>query len=148
IVYSPFMRDLKQSIKLTLKGETGRVDEKGKIYYIKYDGTIKQFYDDLKKILIDGESVSLQKYLEYLQDKLANPEDFHKDIRETLENSKEISEILQKTKDNLMNIGISGSVFYEIDKFCKLLRKTIQEDLPTKADIVEAIYEWQLKIQK
>ncbi|MCG3224363.1 MAG: hypothetical protein H7647_07850 [Candidatus Heimdallarchaeota archaeon] len=47
-----------------------------------------------------------------------------------------------------MNIGISGSVFYEIDKFCKLLKKTNQEDLPTKADIVDAIYEWQLKIQK
>ncbi len=68
--------------------------------------------------------------------------------RITLENSTDIIDVLQKTKDNLMNIGISGSVFYEIDKFCKLLKKTNQEDLPTKADIVEAIYEWQLKIQK
>ena len=68
--------------------------------------------------------------------------------RINLENAKEIIDILQKTKDNLMNIGISGSVFYEIDKFSKQLKKTNQEDLPTKADIVEAIYEWQLKIQK
>ncbi len=68
--------------------------------------------------------------------------------RINLENATDIIEVLQKTKDNLMNIGISGSVFYEIDKFCKLLKKTNQEDLPTKADIVEAIYEWQLKIQK
>ncbi|MCE7741822.1 MAG: hypothetical protein GOP50_05140 [Candidatus Heimdallarchaeota archaeon] len=65
-----------------------------------------------------------------------------------LENAKDIAALLTKTKDKLMNIGISGSVFYEIDKFCQMLKRQREEDLPTKNDIVEASFEWQMKIQK
>lgn len=66
----------------------------------------------------------------------------------SLENAKDISALLSKTKDQLMNIGISGSVFYEIDKFCQMLKRQREEDLPTKNDILEASFEWQMKIQK
>ncbi len=66
----------------------------------------------------------------------------------TLDNAKDIAALLTKTKDSLMNIGISGSVFYEIEKLCQMLKRQKEEDLPTKNDIVEASFEWQLKIQK
>ena len=68
--------------------------------------------------------------------------------RVTLDNAKDIATLLTKTKDSLMNIGISGSVFYEIEKLCQMLKRQKEEDLPTKNDIVEASFEWQLKIQK
>ncbi len=66
----------------------------------------------------------------------------------TLENAPEIVEALTRAKDNLMNIGVSGLVFYDIDRYCQMLKRTIEEELPTKNDIVEASFEWQLKIQK
>lgn len=65
-----------------------------------------------------------------------------------LDNAKDIANLLTKTKDKLMNIGISGSVFYEIDKFCQMLKRQREEDLPTKNEIIEASFEWQVKIQK
>lgn len=68
--------------------------------------------------------------------------------RVTLDNAKDIATLLTKTKDSLMNIGISGSVFYEIEKLCQMLKRQKEEDLPTKNDIIEASFEWQLKIQK
>ncbi|MCG3260451.1 MAG: hypothetical protein H7644_11925 [Candidatus Heimdallarchaeota archaeon] len=68
--------------------------------------------------------------------------------RVTLDNAKDIVTLLTKTKDSLMNIGISGSVFYEIEKLCQMLKRQKEEDLPTKNDIIEASFEWQLKIQK
>ncbi len=66
----------------------------------------------------------------------------------TLDNAKDIATLLTKTKDSLMNIGISGSVFYEIEKLCQMLKRQKEEDLPTKNDIIEASFEWQVKIQK
>jgi hypothetical protein len=66
----------------------------------------------------------------------------------TLENAPEVAGLLTKTKDNLMNIGISGSVFYSIDRFCQMLKRTMEDDLPTKSEIMEATYEWQTKILK
>ena len=66
----------------------------------------------------------------------------------SLENAKDIAALLTKTKDNLMNIGISGSVFYEIEKFCQMLKRQKEEDLPTKNDIIDASFEWQAKILK
>ena len=66
----------------------------------------------------------------------------------TLENAPEVASLLTKTKDNLMNIGISGSVFYSIDRFCQMLKRTMDKDLPTKAEIMEATYDWQTKILK
>ncbi len=68
--------------------------------------------------------------------------------RVNLENAKDIAALLTKTKDSLMNIGISGSVFYEIEKFCQMLKRQKEEDLPTKNDIIDASFEWQAKIQK
>ena len=65
-----------------------------------------------------------------------------------LDNAKDIAALLTKTKDQLMNIGISGSVFYEMERFCQMLKKQREEDLPTKNDILEASFEWQMKIQK
>jgi hypothetical protein len=65
-----------------------------------------------------------------------------------LENAKDIAALLTKTKDSLMNIGISGSVFYEIERFCQMLKRQKEEDLPTKNDIIDASFEWQAKIQK
>ncbi|MFW9852161.1 MAG: hypothetical protein ACFFDS_04425 [Candidatus Thorarchaeota archaeon] len=66
----------------------------------------------------------------------------------SLENAGDIIAILTKTKDRLMTIGISGSVFYEIDKFCQMLKRTKEEDLPSKNEIIDASFEWQMKIQK
>jgi hypothetical protein len=66
----------------------------------------------------------------------------------SLDNAKNIIAILTKTKDRLMTIGISGSVFYEIDKFCQMLKRTKEEDLPSKNEIIDATFEWQMKIQK
>ena len=85
-----------------------------------------------------------------------NPEEVIIKLREklsiiskvNLDNAKDIAALLTKTKDQLMNIGISGSVFYEIEKFCQQLKKQRQEDLPTKDAILEASFEWQMKIQK
>ncbi len=68
--------------------------------------------------------------------------------RVNLENAKDIASLLTKTKDKLMNIGISGSVFYEIEKFCQMLKRQREEDLPTKTEILDASFEWQVKIQK
>ena len=85
-----------------------------------------------------------------------NPEEEIIKLREKLsiiskvnmDNAKDIAALLTKTKDQLMNIGISGSVFYEIERFCQMLKKQREEDLPTKNDILEASFEWQMKIQK
>jgi len=66
----------------------------------------------------------------------------------TLENAPEIILALTKTKDNLMNIGVSGIVFYDIDRYCQMLKRTLEKELPSKNDIIEASFEWQLKIQK
>ena len=68
--------------------------------------------------------------------------------RVNLENAKDIATLLTKTKDSLMNIGISGSVFYEIERFCQMLKRQKEEDLPTKNDIIDASFELQAKIQK
>lgn len=85
-----------------------------------------------------------------------NPEEELVNLREklaiiskvNLDNAKDIATLLSKTKDNLMTIGISGSVFYEIDKFCQMLKRQREEDLPTKNDLIDASFEWQMKIQK
>jgi len=85
-----------------------------------------------------------------------NPEEEITKLREkltyhtkiSLENAKEISDLLTKTKDSLMNIGISGSVFYEIDKFCQMLKRTMENELPTKSELMDATFEWQMKISK
>ncbi|MHA1221926.1 MAG: hypothetical protein ACTSP3_01445 [Candidatus Heimdallarchaeaceae archaeon] len=66
----------------------------------------------------------------------------------TLENAHEIRELLSKTKDDLMNIGVSGSVFYEIDKFIQMLKRKNETELPNKTEIIDASFEWQAKIQK
>ena len=66
----------------------------------------------------------------------------------TLENAHDVIQVLTKTKDNLMNIGVSGLVFYDIDRYCQMLKRTLEEELPTKNEIIEASFEWQLKIQK
>jgi len=66
----------------------------------------------------------------------------------SLENAKNVIAILTKTKDRLMTIGISGSVFYEIDKICQMLKRTKEEELPKKNEIIDATFEWQMKIQK
>ncbi len=85
-----------------------------------------------------------------------NPEEVILKLRErlsiiskvNLENAKDVAALLTKTKDQLMNIGISGSVFYEMEKFCQMLKRQREEDLPTKNEILEASFEWQMKIQK
>ncbi len=66
----------------------------------------------------------------------------------TFDNAPEVIKVLTKTKDNLMNIGISGLVFYDIDKYCQMLKRTNEDELPSKNEIIEASFEWQLKIQK
>ena len=85
-----------------------------------------------------------------------NPEEEFIKLRETLnyytkislENAREIIELLTKTKDNLMNIGISGSVFYEIDRFCQMLKRTMENELPSKSELMDATFEWQMRISK
>ena len=85
-----------------------------------------------------------------------NPEEEIIKLREKLaiiskinfDNAKDIANLLTKTKDNLMNIGISGSVFYEIDKFCQMLKRQREEDLPSKNELIDASFEWQAKILK
>ncbi|MHA1258216.1 MAG: hypothetical protein ACTSRO_01020 [Candidatus Heimdallarchaeaceae archaeon] len=47
-----------------------------------------------------------------------------------------------------MNIGVSGSVFYEIDKFIQMLKRKNETELPNKTEIIDASFEWQAKIQK
>ncbi|GAG80271.1 unnamed protein product [marine sediment metagenome] len=64
------------------------------------------------------------------------------------ENAKEIEKILSKLKDDLMEIGVVGSILHDISQVCQQLRKTRDEDLPMKSDILESSYEWQEKILK
>ncbi len=66
----------------------------------------------------------------------------------TLDNAKDIEKILSKLKDDLMEIGVVGSVLHDISQVCQQLRKTREEDLPMKSDILESSYDWQEKILK
>jgi hypothetical protein len=108
------------------------------------DEAEKMVLDMMKQGFSSGVTVSLNPEEEIL--KLREKLNYYTKI--TLENAPEIIGLLTKTKDSLMNIGISGSVFYSIDKFCQMLKRTLEEDLPTKAEIMEATYEWQTKILK
>jgi len=119
-------------------------------YYFSnnFANSLEEAQTKVLEVMRDGFSSSVTVSL--------NPEEEIINLREklsiisrvNLENAKDIATLLTKTKDKLMNIGISGSVFYEIDKFCQLLKRQREEDLPTKNDIVEASFEWQMKIQK
>ena len=66
----------------------------------------------------------------------------------TLDNAKEIEKILSKLKDDLMEIGVVGAILHDISQVCQQLRKTREEELPMKSDILESSYEWQEKILK
>lgn len=66
----------------------------------------------------------------------------------TLDNAKEIEKILSKLKDDLMEIGVVGAILHDISQVCQQLRKTREEELPMKSDILESSYDWQEKILK
>ncbi|MCG3227386.1 MAG: hypothetical protein H7645_10740 [Candidatus Heimdallarchaeota archaeon] len=108
------------------------------------DEAEKMVLEMIRQGFSSGVTISLNPEEEIL--KLREKLNYYTKI--TLENAPQIASLLTKTKDSLMNIGISGSVFYSIDKFCQTLKKTLEEDLPTKAEIMEATYEWQTKILK
>ncbi|NPD90038.1 MAG: hypothetical protein HGN29_15095 [Asgard group archaeon] len=108
------------------------------------DEAEKMVLEMIRQGFSSGVTVSLNPEEEIL--KLREKLNYYTKI--TLENAPEIASLLTKTKDSLMNIGISGSVFYSIDKFCQMLKRTLEEDLPTKSEIMEATYDWQTKILK
>ncbi len=108
------------------------------------DEAEKMVLDMIRQGFSSGVTISLNPEEEIL--KLREKLNYYTKI--TLENAPQIASLLTKTKDSLMNIGISGSVFYSIDKFCQTLKRTLEADLPTKAEIMEATYDWQTKILK
>ncbi len=61
-------------------------------------------------------------------------------------NAEEIYSSLCLLRDSLVEIGLTGSLIYEVEKYCQKLDSISEKDVELKGDLLDSVREWKEKI--